>query len=134
MPVTWVACRMVPSTPARMLYRCFQCWLSCSARAAATASWISRGRRNSWRQVRDVVPWPGRPGRRRWRTGPRSPAFPLLDLAPACAGGVLGAGHLLVVPVDGEHLGGVSAGAGLRRAGGQQRAGQGGGAGGGVFV
>src|ERR1022692_3439140 len=55
MPVTWVACRMVPSTPARMLYRCFQCWLDCPALAAATASWISRGRRNSCRPVRDVV-------------------------------------------------------------------------------
>ena len=57
MPVTWVACRMVPSTPARMLYRCFQCWVDWPARAAATASWISRGRRNSWRPVRDVVHW-----------------------------------------------------------------------------
>src|ERR1017187_4724623 len=57
MPVTWVACRMVPSTPARMLYRGFQCWLVCPALAAATASWISRGRRNSWRPVRDVVHW-----------------------------------------------------------------------------
>ena len=55
MPVTWVACRMVPSTPARMLYRCFQCWLVCPALAAATASWTSRERRNSWRPVRDVV-------------------------------------------------------------------------------
>src|ERR1700730_1538033 len=52
MPVTWVAWRMVPSTPARILYLSFHCWLSCPARAAATASCTSRGRRDSWRPER----------------------------------------------------------------------------------
>ena len=40
-----------PSTPARALYRSFQCRVSCPARAAATASWISLGRRYSCRLV-----------------------------------------------------------------------------------
>src|SRR6266568_1146755 len=53
MPVAWVAWRMVPSTPARMLYLSFQCWVSCPARAAAMASWVSRGRRDSCRPLRD---------------------------------------------------------------------------------
>src|SRR5215468_11962642 len=52
MPVTWVAWRMVPSTPARILYRFFHCWLVCPARAAVTAWWVWRGRRDSCRPER----------------------------------------------------------------------------------
>src|SRR6266571_3331750 len=55
MPVTWVAWRIVPSTPARMLYRAFHWLVACPARAAATASWTSRGRKDSWRPLRDEL-------------------------------------------------------------------------------
>src|ERR1051325_10375113 len=55
MPVTWVACLIRPSTPARLAYRACQWLVSCSARAAVTASWISRGRKVSWRPDDDLV-------------------------------------------------------------------------------
>lgn len=44
---------MVPSTPARMLYRAFHWSVVCAARACVTASWTSRGRKDSWRPERD---------------------------------------------------------------------------------
>src|SRR5690242_11526070 len=55
MPVTWVACLISPSTPARLAYRACQWLVSCSARAAVTASWTCRGRRVSWRPEDDRV-------------------------------------------------------------------------------
>src|SRR6266487_99907 len=57
MPVTWVAWRMVPSTPARILYWFFHWLVAGAARAAVVASWISRGRRYSWRPLRERVHW-----------------------------------------------------------------------------
>src|SRR6266700_6180826 len=57
MPVTWVAWAMVPSTPARMLYRAFHGALAWAARAAVTASWMCRGRRCRVRPVAEVVHW-----------------------------------------------------------------------------
>jgi hypothetical protein len=47
---------------------------------------------------------------------------PLAARAPSDAGSTLRAGHLLALPVDGERLGGVPAGPGLRRGIGEQRA------------
>src|ERR1022692_4489416 len=118
MPVTWVACRMAPSAPARMLYRCFRCWLDCPALAAATASWISRAQEQLAAGAGCGAPGPGRAFPAGSGSEPDHDRLPFLLLdarAPHDAGDALRAGHLLAVPVDGERLGGVSPGAGLRR-------------------
>src|ERR1022692_2945345 len=54
MPVTWVAWRMAPhlDSGADAVAGLFQWLVACPARAAATASWTSRGRRDSWRPLR----------------------------------------------------------------------------------
>ncbi len=115
MPVTAVACRMVPSTPARMAYRSCHSWAVWLARRAVTASWISRGRRNRWPVDRGSALGPGRAGP---AGGGREPDDEPVAAAgagggPGEAGRALGAGDLLAVPVDVKHVRGVAAGAGL---------------------
>ena len=71
-------------------------------------------------------PWPGRPCRWPGRTDHDRPGAVFLRArAPDDAGGALRAGGLPAVPVDGEHLGGVAAVAGLRGDVGEQRGEQG---------
>ena len=111
-----------------MLYRCFRCWLDCPALAAATASWISRAQEQLAAGAGCGAPGPGRAFPAGSGSEPDHDRLPFLLLdarAPHDAGDALRAGHLLAVPVDGERLGGVSPGAGLRRAARQQRPEQG---------
>ena len=120
---------MVPSTPARMLYRCFQCVAGLPGLGGRDGLVdLARAQEQLAAGAGCGAPGPGRAfpaGSGGEPDHDRLPSLLLDARAPHGAGGALRAGHLLVVPVDGERLGGVSPGAGLRRAAGQQRAEQG---------
>src|SRR5689334_17836508 len=125
MPVTWVAWAMVPSTPARIRYFRRQASPACSARAAVRAWWIWRWRKPSWRPERTAVVHRARAGQG-WQVALANRAMmmlvPLLRAwGPGAGYLAFGAGDLPGLPVDGEHVRGVPAGAGLRGGIGQQR-------------